>query len=307
MGVEGVKPKPFETAKWRCVDLLRRDEGVAGLLWVAFPLADQPFAIGMYGRLVVVHRDAPPEGTTEHWKWGESRVEVHRIHPQRLEEWLADGDDDRWCQWLVQGEILADPGGWLSRLRQQLRDRPQAVRERRMLAEFSRFVETCVQAKQDMKEGRVPDAFSRIVASLHHWARLVLVEAGRLPGLRMWEEVRQVNPGLCKLYEELMTSAETPDQRVQLLLLACEFAVQTKMRTSCALLLRILASRREPWTVRELERHPDLQGFGLNLGLVLQSLVKRGCIREEIRPLDSAGQDGPMVVGYSAIAAEPDV
>lgn len=308
MGVEDVKPKPFETAKLRCIDRFLREEGVVGLLWVAFPFADQPFAIGVNGLLLVVHREAPSEGATEHWKWGDARLEVHRVHPRRLEERLADGDDGPWGEWFVRGEILVDPEGWLSGLRRQLGIRPQATRERKLLAEFSRFVETCVQAKQDMKEGRVPDAFSHIVASLHHWAQIVLVEEGLYPGRRMWEEIRRVNPGIYKLFEELTTSSESPDKRVQLLLLACEFAVLTKMKTSCALLLRILASRRAPWTVRELERHPDLQGLGLNLALVLQTLVKRGYIREEIRPLDRAGADGPMEVRYAAVpAAEFDV
>jgi hypothetical protein len=293
----------------RCVDLFRRDEGVVGLLWVAFPFADQPFAIGVNGLLLVAHREAPAEGTTEHWKWGEARLEVHRVHPELLEERLADGDGGQWGQWLARGEILIDPEGWLSRLRRQLKVRPQAARERILLAEFSRFVETCVRAKQDMKEGRVPDAFSHIIASLHHWAQIVLVEEGLYPGLRMWEEIRRVNPGIYKLFEELTTSTESPDKRVQLLLLACEFAVLTKMKTSCALLLRILASRRAPWTVRELERHSDLQGLSLNLTLVLQSLVKRGYIREEIGPLDGhgAGADGLMEVRYAAVTAESDV
>jgi hypothetical protein len=299
MGVEDVKPIPFETAKLRCIDRLLREEGVIGLLWVAFPFADQPFAIGVNGLLLVVDRDAPPAGATEHWKWSDARIEVHRAHPEELEKRLAAGDDGPWGQWLVQGEILVDPEGWLSGIRQRLGTRPQATRERKLLAEFSRFVETCVQAKQDMKEGRVPDAFSHIVASLHHWAQIVLVEEGLHPGRRMWEEIRRVNPGIYKLFEELTTSTESPDKRVQLLLLACEFAMLTKMKTSCALLLRILASRRAPWTVRELERHPDLQGLGLNLALVLQSLVKRGYIREEIRPLDRNATDGPMEVRYA--------
>ena len=79
-----MKPIPFETAKLRCIDRLLREEGVIGLLWVAFPFADQPFAIGVNGLLLVVDRDAPPAGATEHWKWSDARIEVLR---KRVDDW----------------------------------------------------------------------------------------------------------------------------------------------------------------------------------------------------------------------------
>lgn len=292
--------KALEDAGTRCARILRQEAGLVGLMWVPFPFSDQPFAIGVHGLMLALNRNAPPDGVTEHWKWGGANIEVLRMPPERLDRLLAADDNGRWAHWVARGEILDDPEGVLAGYRRMLADWPESERDRKMLGEFSRFLEMCVRAKQDMKEGRVADAFSHIVDSIHHWARIVMLEEGLHPGLRVWHEIRRINPGIYKLFEELTTSGESAEKRVQLLLLACEFAVLTKMKTSCALLLRILASRAAPWTVQELLRHPELSGLNLNLALVLQMLVKRGHVREEI-PALPGGSGAPVEVRYTAV------
>ena len=93
--------------------------------------------------------------------------------------------------------------------------------------------------------------------------------------------MRRFNPGIYKLYEELTISPESLTKRVQLVLLACEFSVMSKMKSCCELLFSILGSREEPWSVVELQQHPLLLDLHLDdLSLLLQNLVKRGYIDE---------------------------
>jgi hypothetical protein len=154
------------------------------------------------------------------------------------------------------------------------------IREQKLLSEFSQFVRSYLQAKQDLKDGQVLDAYSNVLSSLHYWAHIALVEEGMHPELTVWEQMRRVNPGIYKLFEELTTSGETLEKRVQLVLLACEFSILNKMESSCALLIRLIESRSESWTPSELLQHPDLSGLSLELSVLLQKLVNRGCIRE---------------------------
>jgi hypothetical protein len=110
-----------------------------------------------------------------------------------------------------------------------------------------------------------------------------------LPEMTVWEQMRRVNPGIYKLYEELTTSPETMEQRVQLAVLACEFTVLNKMRSSCRLLLQVLGSRDTPWTVAELRQEERLRGLPLDLSLLLQKLVRRGLVRETAKLLRGKG------------------
>lgn len=254
-----------------------KEEGLAGLMLVSDPYAS---LAGEADRLVLVVRDEVlPLEETELWQQGVLRVRVRRVTPDVLEQWAVSGDRDG-VRWLMHGEVLSDPRGLLASLRGKLRTWPILLREQKLLSEFSRFVHAYKCAKRDLQHGQILDAYSHVLTALHHWAHVALVEQGMLPELSVWEQMRSVNPGIYKLFEELTTSPETLEQRVQLIVLACEFSMQTKMQTSCSLLLHLLGSREEPWTVAELQQDVRLIGLPLNLPLLLQKLMQRGLVKE---------------------------
>jgi hypothetical protein len=157
---------------------------------------------------------------------------------------------------------------------------PNELREQKQLVEFAHFIRTYLQAKQDLQDNNLLDAYGHILTALHHWAHIALIEAGVHPELTVWRQMRRFNPGIYKLYEELTISSESLEQRVKLVQLACEFSVMNKMKSCCELLFSILAQREEPWSVMELQLHPKLSGLHIDLSLLLQKLVKRGYVRE---------------------------
>ena len=232
--------------------------------------------------VLIVRKAVSPFEKTEEWQQGEERIRVCRVTPEMLERWAVNGERGG-VRWLVQGEVLADPTGLLEKLRRKLKEWPILLREQKLLSEFSRFVLSYMSAKRDLQNGQILDAYSHVLSSLHYWAHVALVEQGMLPELTVWEQMRSVNPGIYKLFEELTTSPETLEQRVQLVVLACEFSMQTKMQSSCALLIHMLGSRDEPWSVAELQQDSRLHGLPLDLPLVLQKLVQRGLVREVLK------------------------
>ena len=266
---------------------LAEEEGAASLLLIANPFSNQPRLDGMDRLVLVVLDGEAADNEIEHWMWDDARVQVRRVSRELLESWIVGSSNRGSAYWLIQGEILFDRDGYLADLRGRLMNWSPLIKEQKLLSEFSRFVRGYLQAKQDLKDGQVLDAYSNVLASLHYWAHIALVEEGMHPELTVWEQMRKVNPGIYKLFEELTTSSETLEQRVQLVLLACEFSIMNKMETCCALLIRLIHSRKEAWTPAELTGHPDLTGLSLDLSVLLYMLVKRGCIREIAKPKTS--------------------
>jgi hypothetical protein len=276
-----------------------QEEGLISLLLVANPFSYQPLIDGMDRLALLVMKTIGPDKGTEHWMIGDSRVLVKRVSPDQLEGLIVSGDNRNVVHWLMQGDIVIDKDDYLSNLRLRLMEWSPLLREQKLLSEFSRFVRTYLQAKQDIREGQVLDAYSNVLSSLHHWAHIALVEQGMHPELTVWEQMHRVNPGIYKLFEELTTSTETLEQRVQLVLLACEFSVLNKMESSCGLLIRIIESRVESWSPADLMHHSDLAGLMLDLSVLLQKLVQRGCIREIAKP-GKGKMAGPLELRYTS-------
>ncbi|RUS42072.1 nucleotidyltransferase-like protein [Cohnella sp. AR92] len=278
------------------MDLFGREEGLESLLLVINPYSYGGLIDGM-DRLVIAVYNRPPQREVEHWMWGETRIQANRVTLDGVEKWITSGERKGVVQWILEGDVLFDRNGYLEDLRRRLTDWPAELKERKILCEFAKFTRTYLQAKEDLKNGQLLDSYSNMLSALHHWADISLIEEGMHPELTVWVQMRRVNPGIYKLYEELTTSAETLEQRIQLVLLACEFSVLTKMRSSCALLLRIISSREEPWSVSELQKHPELDGLQLDLSIVLQKLVMRGYLREIVKSLRETGL-GMMEIRY---------
>jgi hypothetical protein len=203
-----------------------------------------------------------------------------------LELWLFNGDNRNIIYWILQGEIILDQGTYLESLRHRLLEFPDLLKEQKLLMEFSLFLSTFIQSKEYMAEGHYLDAYSNILEALHHWARIVIVEDNNHPELTVWRQVRLINPGVYKLYEELTLSSETLRQRVELVILACEFSVMSKMESCCKLLLRILEGRETPWPIAEIQSHIDLQHLRINVALLLNKLVKKSLVREVAVAMD---------------------
>lgn len=253
---------------------------VLSLLAVSNQASYSPVIDGFDLMLFVVADDAGFVPSILHYNKDGCRIQERWSTRAEIEGWIEGGHNRSIVHWLLQGEILVDPHSYLQTLRSRLGDFGSELRERRLFFEFSLFLRSYLQAKQYIQEGHYLDAYSNVLEALLHWARIVIVETGYHPELTVWRQLRQINPGVYKLYEELTLSTESLEQRVRLVLLACEFSAMSKMEGCCALLLRLLGTRDTPWQPDELRRHPDLVGSDIDLNLILSRLERKGLIRE---------------------------
>lgn len=283
----------------------KNEKDLVGILTTEGSTVSQTENGGMDRLLLLITTGGEDRRVREHWMHMDERIHLLRIRQDTLEEWLIRGTNRSAIDWLVRGEIIADPQGYLTNLRTDVLNWSCHLREQQLLCEFSRFAHAYTQAKKDVRNGQVVDAFSRVLDALHYWAHVSLLEQGMHPELTVWEQMRRVNPGIYKLFEELTTSSESMEQRVKLVLLACEFSLLTKMKSSCALLIRTIESRPEPWSPKELMQHPDLLPVSMELSLLLYELTSRGHIREvATASSDRDGARGLIELRYTSALAD---
>ena len=261
------------------------------------PYPYNPLIEGLDLLELIVLEDASTASSMEHIQLEWKRTLISTINRAELKIGLSGGETRNIIEWLVRGEILLDRDGYLANVRERLLLFPESMREQKRIVEFNGFLRTYLQAKQDLIDGNLLDAYSHILTALHHWAHIVLIEEGMHPELTVWKQLKRVHPGIYKLYEELTVSPETLEQRVQLVILACEFSVMNKMKECCSLLFEILNSREEAWSINELQTHPKLVHLHVDLSLVLQKLVKREYIRE-VAVMQEPNDSGMLELRY---------
>ena len=83
--------------------------------------------------------------------------------------------------------------------------------------EFAKLIRSYVDGKALFENKQFLDAYNHVVHSLHHLARLAVIENGLHPELTVWHQVKQIEPEIYKLYEELVNSEETIEKRLELI------------------------------------------------------------------------------------------
>lgn len=229
------------------------------------------------------------KGHVEHKMVGDSRCEVLHVTISCLKEWIIAGEQADIVHYLLEGDLIWELDHRVRVLRQELTEFTGTLREQKLFHEFAKFLGDYVQSKRYMREGRTIDAYQSVLKALDHWASIELVERGIYPTSHVWMQVRPLDRTVYKLYNELTLSTETLDQRIELVLLACDFSVMSKMSECSSLLFRILGSRHEPWSIYELMNHPELKYLQQDLVIVLRKLVFRSMIKEKTA--------GPQMVG----------
>lgn len=230
--------------------------------------------------ILVIHQTDYPKPRIDHGIMGETRYKIWNVGYNPLQRSLINGDQPDLLQCLLEGEIIFDTHEQVSQLRQQLLAFGQPLKEQRKFVEFARFLRLYTNSKRYLDSSMVMDAYQSVLGSLQHWARIELIESGILPRDEIWEQLKGIKSTVHKLYSELTMSVETLKQRVELVVLACEFFVLSKMADCSVLLLRILASRKEPWSIEELAQHPQLESVEPEISIVLRKLVYRSLVNE---------------------------
>ncbi|SMF71321.1 Nucleotidyltransferase-like [Paenibacillus uliginis N3/975] len=230
--------------------------------------------------VVVVYVGEFDEPAVQHTILRGEHCQVLSVGIDELQQSLLSGEDNVLLKCFLEGDIISDTDGQLAVLRRDFLRFAGSKREQQLFIGFARFLQKYVDAKVHIKDGRVLDAYQSILGGLYHWAEIELIERGIHPESAVWEQMSGLNTPVRKLYEELTVSTETLGQRIELVMLACEFCIISKMADCSAILLRILRNRRTPWTVQELMQHPELEPVSSELPLILRKLVYYSLVKE---------------------------
>lgn len=231
--------------------------------------------------ILVVHHGLEETGLrVEHCMSGEAHYQLLHVDSHDIESWITAGDHRESVKYFLHGEVIWDVEGKLTAFRSYINEFGDHIKERRKLKEFAKFLKVYVEAKRYTAEQDFLDAYDCVLQALKHYARIELIEQGILPESCVWEQVRPLNSVVYKLFDELTDNSETLEQRIQLVLLACEFTLTSKMADCCSLLLRVLSSRKESWSIQELIQVPELAHVKEELPLVLRKLVYRSLAKE---------------------------
>lgn len=237
--------------------------------------------------LLIIVKEADKRVFIKHYTSGEQKAAMHIITEEQLKEWLLLGSNRKLFEWLDTSKLLFDRNEYVANLKKELRDFPFYGRKIKMGLEFSKLIRRYVDGKA-LFEGRLYlDAYNHVVHSLHHLARLAVIENGLHPELTVWHQVKQIEPEIFKLYEELVNSEEILEKRLELLFLASEFMINSRTHLGAAHILDVLKEK-ESWSIDEIMNEEELFPYSLDLEVLLGFLIDKHLV--EVINVETKGQ-----------------
>lgn len=119
------------------------------------------------------------------------------------------------------------------------------------------------------------DAYNYVIHSLHHLARLSLIEKGFQPEVTVWDQVKSIEPEIYKVYEELINSGEPLKKRLDLLFLASEFFIHMRTDLGSSHLLEVL-DKKLKWSIQDIVEEEELKLYSIDIFALLEYLVDKG-------------------------------
>ncbi|MBS8266864.1 hypothetical protein DYI25_20780 [Mesobacillus boroniphilus] len=223
--------------------------------------------------LIIVKENNDPV-FVKHYSYGDKKAAMHIVTEKQINDWLLIGNNKKIFDWLYNGKIVFDRNERIANLKHELREFPFFGRKIKMGIEFAKLIRRYSDGKVLFDNFNYLDAYNHVVHSLHHLARLAVIENGFHPEVTVWHQVKQIEPEIYKLYEELICSEESIEKRLELLFLASEFLIHKRTKVGSQHLLEVMESK-ENWTFNELMTHPELEPYSVDLGILVEYLIEK--------------------------------
>ena len=229
--------------------------------------------------LFVTVNEAEESVFVKHYMYKEKKAALHIVQEEQLKKWLLLGTNRKVVNWIQEGKILFDRNEYLKQLKTEIREFPFYGRKLKKGLEFAKLIRRYTDGRVLFENGHFLDAFNHIVHSLHHLARLEVIEQGFYPEATVWNQVKLIEPEIYKLYKELVSSEETLEKRLELLFLASEFLIHSRISIGSQHLLEIMETKEESWTIAELMNHPELIHYTVDLSVLVEYLIEKHVIQ----------------------------
>ncbi|WP_163971042.1 nucleotidyltransferase-like protein [Oceanobacillus halotolerans] len=266
------------------------DPNTLGVLIIEKTKPVSPVTENFDSILLIIVKDAEKAWYVKHYELDEDKdVALHIVRESLLTKWIDQNENRIATEWIVYGRIIFDRNGYMAALKDQLRSFPEDKRDHRKLIELGKLIKSYHDVRDLYDLGHYKDAYSRMVHCLHYIARLAVVEKGYLPEITVWDQVKNLDPEVYKLYNELIGSSEELKKRIELLLLATDMLIHSRTKIASKYLIDVMQTKNNAWTYSELKEHPLLYPYELNLTTILAYLVEKDIIHIERRKTKGEG------------------
>ncbi len=230
--------------------------------------------------LLIIVKEAEKPVFTKHYLHEDQKMTMHVLTEEALKKWLYVGSNRRIVDWIFRGKVMFDRNEYLYRLRSKLQEFPFFGRKIKTGIQFSKLIRRYLEGKEFFNRGDYLDAYSYVVESLHHLARLAVIDNGLYPEVTVWSQVKKIEPSIYKLYEELVMSTESLEKRLELLFLAIEFSINSRTHDGAQHILETMLEK-EVWTIQELHNHYELKYYSTDLEVFIEYLIEKEYILVE--------------------------
>lgn len=227
--------------------------------------------------LLIITADETTPIYTKHYISDAGNAAMHVISDSQLKKWLVVGSKRKVVEWLFTGTVYFDRNEYIENMKRKLREYPYYGQKVKMGLELSRLVRSYIEGKTFYEQENYLDAYNHVVNSLHHLARLAIIEKGLFPEVKVWKQIKKIDPAVYKLYEELIMSEEPLKQRLELLFLASEFFIYNRTAEGAQHILDVMGTK-DLWEIQELHEHKELKLYSVELEVLIEFLIKKGFI-----------------------------
>ncbi|OMP68159.1 nucleotidyltransferase-like protein [Domibacillus epiphyticus] len=229
--------------------------------------------------LLIIVKEVEGAVFTKHYvDQNNETASMYIVADQQLKEWLLLGTNRKVIEWLYHGRIIFDRNEFVHNLKTEIREFPFYGRKIKMTIEFAKLIKRYADGKAFFNDAHYLDAYNHVLHSLHHLARLAIIENGYYPELTVWNQVRHIEPEIYKLYEELLTSDEDLQKRLELLFLASDFLIHSRTEKGAGHLL-FLMKQKEWWSINDLLNHDEVAHYAVDLVTLIEYLLERKLVR----------------------------
>lgn len=231
--------------------------------------------------LLIIVKEATDPWYVKHYQFGDKTAAMHIVEEELLNHWIDTSSYRRVLEWILNGKTLFDRNEYIASLKDQLEDFPLEKRQLKLAIEFAKLTRNFSEAKDLYFSSHYLDAFSKVLSSLHSLGRLSIIEQGYHPEVIAWNQIKQMNSEVHKLYEELVQSEETVEKRVELMLFAIDLSLWKHAESCSAHLLDVMRTTDESWSFGELKVHPSIRLYELDLSTMVDYLVAKEILEVE--------------------------
>ncbi|MFB5664202.1 nucleotidyltransferase-like protein [Alteribacillus sp. HJP-4] len=222
-----------------------------------------------FDAIILIVTDAA-ESRVKHYDCDGLNVALYMVREHELFYWMISGKNRKMIDWLFKGKVVFNRNEYITYLKKRLIEFPQEDRMKKVGIEFARLIRRFEDGKTLYYTRHYLDAFNHILHSLHHLARLAVIENGLYPEVTMWKQVKEVDPETYKLYDELIVGEEPIDKRLELLMIAIEFAIRSKIHIGKAHLYSVMSRKTNSWSFEELSKEQEVNEYLVDLEILLQ-------------------------------------